>query len=215
MRYVTVIVHPDGGAFHPVGERLGEDSGLTREAIHAVERLDDGTIAMLTEVRGDLDRYRDIMADSPEVHEYAVSGDGSGYCYCRVEPSPLTERLMAHSEAGEFVVEYPVEVTDDGGHRVTMVGREEDFARAFSGFPDAVDVEVESTGPYHPDADRVFSSLTDRQREVLETAIRLGYYENPREATHEDVAAAVGVEPGTVGKHLRNVEARVFSEYVL
>lgn len=70
-------------------------------------------------------------------------------------------------------------------------------------------------GPYHPEAERVFAGLTDRQQEVLETAIRLGYYETPREATHDDIAEQVDVEPSTVGKHLRHVESRVFSEYVL
>lgn len=50
---------------------------------------------------------------------------------------------------------------------------------------------------------------------MLEVAIRLGYYENPREATHEDIAEEVGVEAGTVGKHLRKVESHVFSKYVL
>lgn len=215
MRYVTVLMRPVGEAFHPVDKRLADDPRITREAIHAVEQLEGGTVAMLTEIRGDLDRYEEIMADSPEVHQYAVSGDGSGYCYSHVELTSLTERLMERTETGEFVVEYPIEVTDDGGHRVTMVGREEDFASARSDFPDGVDVELVSMGPYHPDAERVFSGLTDRQREVLETAIELGYYENPREATHDDIAERVGVEPGTVGKHLRNVESRVFSEYVL
>lgn len=215
MRYVTVVVHPLDGGFHPVGERLAEDPRITREAIHAIEQLEDGSVAMLTEVGGDLDRYREVMAGSPRVHEYAVSGDGSGYCYSHVELTPPTERLLERKRTGEFVVEFPIEVTDDGGHRVTLVGREADFRGGVSDFPEGFELELESTGPYHPEAERVFAGLTDRQREVLEEAIRLGYYENPRAATHEDVAERVGVEPGTVGKHLRNVESRVFSEYVL
>jgi hypothetical protein len=213
MRAVTVVVRSAGEAFDPVGERLREERRVTREAIHAVEQRDDGTIATLTEVRGDLDRYRAIVDEAASVHEYAVSGDGSGYCYSRVEPTPPLERLVGRSR-GEFVVEFPVEVTDDGGHRVTMVGPEGAFASAPAELPDGVEMELVSMGPYRPRVERVFAGLTDRQHEVLATAVRLGYYETPREATHEDVAGELDVEAGTVGKHLRSIESRVFAAYV-
>lgn len=50
---------------------------------------------------------------------------------------------------------------------------------------------------------------------ILVTAIREGYYEDPRRASQADVAEALGIAPGTVSEHLRRVEATVFSEYVL
>jgi DNA-binding NarL/FixJ family response regulator len=215
MRYVTVVMHPVDEVFHPVSKQLEEATDLTREAIHAVEQLENGTVVMLTEVGGNLDNYRSIMADAPGVLGFTVSGDESGYCYVHIEPTPPIEHLIERQQTGEFVVEFPVEITKDGGHRVTMVGREEDFANAPSIPPAGVEMELVSMGPYHPEVERVFSGLTDRQQEVLETAIRLGYYETPREATHDDIAEQVGVEPSTVGKHLRHVESRVFSEYVL
>ncbi|WP_444542726.1 helix-turn-helix domain-containing protein [Halomicrobium urmianum] len=42
----------------------------------------------------------------------------------------------------------------------------------------------------------------------------MGYYRNPREATHEDVAERVGTTASTVGEHLRKIESRVFSRFV-
>jgi DNA-binding NarL/FixJ family response regulator len=215
MRYVTVVMRPAGEVFHPVSKHLGDAPDITRRAIHAVEQLEDGTVVMLTEVGGDLDQYRSIMASAPGVHGFTVSGDESGYCYVHIEPTPPIEHLIERQQTGEFVVEYPVEITEDGGHRVTMIGREEDFANAPSTPPASVEMELVSMGPYHPEVKRVFAGLTDRQQEVLETAIRLGYYETPREVTHDDIAEQMGVEPSTIGKHLRHVESRVFSEYVL
>lgn len=215
MRYVTVIMRPVGGVFHPVSKRLDDASEITREAIHAVEQLEDGTVVMLTEVRGNLDQYRSVMADAPGVHGFTVSGDESGYCYVHIEPTPPIEHLIERQQTGGFVVEFPVEIIEDGGHRVTMVGREEDFANAPSTLPAGVEMELVSMGPYHPEIERVFTGLTDRQQEVLETAIRLGYYETPREATHDNIAEQMGVEPSTIGKHLRHVESRVFSKYAL
>lgn len=208
-------MRPEDRGLHPLDERLGEDERITREAIHAVESLADNTIVMLSEIRGDLDRYRELMANASSVHEYAVSSDGTGYCYCRVETSPLIEQLVERQQTEEFVVEFPVEITDDGGYRVTMVGREEAFVNAPSAPPRGIEMELVSMGPYQPHAERVFGELTARQYEILEIAIRMGYYQNPRETTHSDIAEKVDIEAGTVGKHLRNIEMCVFSKYVL
>lgn len=49
--------------------------------------------------------------------------------------------------------------------------------------------------------------LTDRQRELLEAAIRTGYYEVPRECTLSDLAATVGVDKSTASTVLRRGEA--------
>jgi predicted DNA binding protein len=45
---------------------------------------------------------------------------------------------------------------------------------------------------------------------VLETAVDVGYYTNPREATHADIADELGIAATTVGEHLREIESRVF-----
>lgn len=95
MRYVTLILYPDVEAFHPIEQQLTEDPSITRKAIHDVKGLDDGTIALLAEVEGDLHRYHQIMSDSPSVRTFAASGNDSGYVYSQVEPTPLTQQLLA------------------------------------------------------------------------------------------------------------------------
>ena len=215
MRYVTVLVYPADGEVHPVERRLAEEPAVRRKAIHAAKEVLDGTIVLFTEIEGDLDRYEHLMDASPEIITYATSGEDPAYAYVQVEGTPQTKDLLGFLQHRDFVVRMPIEYTAEGGRRITLVGREADFAEALSEPPDDIEVELVSTGEYRPDAEDLFADLTDRQRDVLETAIRLGYYENPRRATHEEIAAEVGVEPGTVGKHLRNVESRVFSQYVL
>ena len=56
--------------------------------------------------------------------------------------------------------------------------------------------------------------ITSRQEEVLETAVDLGYYSEPRQASLKEIADAMGISSATVGEHLRKVEERVFSELV-
>lgn len=75
MRYLTARLIPrDGSVFHPLGNKLGEESSIRREAIHHAEHLDDGTVLLLAEASGDRDRYEEIMAASPSVDEFLVAG---------------------------------------------------------------------------------------------------------------------------------------------
>ena len=96
MRYVTVRVTPtDGTAFHPLGQALGDEPSVTREATHRNELLDDGTAVILAEVRGDRDRYEEILEKGPTVVDFAVTGaDGWWDSYTRYEPTDLTRRML-------------------------------------------------------------------------------------------------------------------------
>ena len=217
MRSVTLVVRPaddDRAAFHPVGERLAADPDVTREAIHRFDRLEDGTIVVVASASGDLERYREILAESPEVLEYAVSGDGEGYSFSRIEGNERTEFLVSRQRDLDLVLDMPIEITDDGAQRQTLIGTEEAFARVDFDPPDLVDVEIERMGEYYPESDRLLDALTDRQREILRAAVEEGYYDHPRRATQEDVAEHVDCSPGTVGEHLQKIERAVFGSLV-
>jgi PAS domain S-box-containing protein len=56
----------------------------------------------------------------------------------------------------------------------------------------------------------LLADLTDRQRTALEAAYHAGFFEWPRDATGEDVAASIGVAPPTFHHHLRKAERKVF-----
>ncbi len=56
--------------------------------------------------------------------------------------------------------------------------------------------------------------LTDRQREVIETAHRMGYFAYPRRATAETVAATLGVSPSAFAETLRAAERAVLDEFL-
>jgi predicted DNA binding protein len=52
--------------------------------------------------------------------------------------------------------------------------------------------------------------LTDRQREVLQTAYRSGFFEWPRGSTAQEIADALDVSQPTVSRHLRAAERALF-----
>jgi len=215
MRYVTVRLTPttDDG-LHPLMAELAAAEDITREAIHRIELLDDGTCVMVGEARGNRARFERIMADSDYVHEFTLTGaEGQWYSDSNFEPTDRSERLLASQQASTGLVEPPIVPNADGSMELTMVGDEQSLAAAMPPDDDGYRVELLETGDRPPRAESLFACLTARQRTVLEAALDCGYYESPREATHADVAAAVDCAPSTVGEHLRKIEARVFSQF--
>jgi predicted DNA binding protein len=214
MRYLTCVIRPVEKV-HPVEAAIAAAPAVTPVAIHQTKLLDDGTCVTLLEVKGDLASLESLLADHGSVLEFTVAGDREGFVYLQSEPDDLTRSMIRLQSESAVVVRFPVEHTGDGGLRATMIGDDAGFRRGFEAFPDELDVEVEAIGDYRPDVRDVFAGLTDRQQEILATAIRAGYYEDPRRASQADVAEAIGVAPGTVSEHLRRIEATVFSEYVI
>lgn len=60
-----------------------------------------------------------------------------------------------------------------------------------------------------PQKDSLKALLTDRQLEVVRTAIRMGYYDQDG-ANATEVAAELGISPSTLSTHLRRTIAKVF-----
>ena len=58
------------------------------------------------------------------------------------------------------------------------------------------------------------SELTDRQREVLETAHEMGYFEHPKGANAGEVAAALGITTSTFTEHLSAAQKKLLGSIV-
>ncbi len=52
--------------------------------------------------------------------------------------------------------------------------------------------------------------FTLKQREILGSTIKLGYYDFPRKINLNDLSKQVGVSPSTLCVHLQKIESRVF-----
>jgi predicted DNA binding protein len=58
----------------------------------------------------------------------------------------------------------------------------------------------------------VLEALTPRQREVVETAYRCGYFDSPRGASGDDMAELFGFSNAAFHQHVRKAEQRLFEE---
>ena len=57
--------------------------------------------------------------------------------------------------------------------------------------------------------------LTDRQREVLRTAYRMGYFEYPRSANATEVAEELGIGLSTLAEHLAAAQSKLLAELLV
>ncbi|QLD87337.1 helix-turn-helix domain-containing protein [Natronomonas halophila] len=213
MRYVKVSLIPTEGDIDPVSGEIQQEPSLTREAILHINRLNDGTVVLLTQLRGDNDALLEILEDHPAVISYNVSSVRDGLqAYIHAEPTRIASGLLSLTQQHEFVLDTPIEYGPEGGFRVALIGQEETVRRAIEDVPEGIRVELEQLSDYDPELRELSSLLTDRQREILNTAADLGYYEVPRRATHQDIADELDLSTTTVGEHLRKIEARMLSE---
>jgi hypothetical protein len=215
MRSAELSLRPGREGFHPADRALLDADEVERVAIHHINQLDDGTIVFLYQLHGDLARAREIMDGHKDVLSHSISGDGQDLvAYIHFRPNETVDTLFRLPQEYSLVVDTPIECLADGGIRVRSLGDQETITKSLGLIPENIDVELESMGEYHPDDRQLFSMLTDRQREILVTAIDAGYYDVPRGATYEDIAAEMDLAPVTVGEHLRKIESRVLKEIV-
>jgi len=212
VRYVTLQIDVEGadidalpGATVPESVQLGP--------IRAAELLDDGSLVFLRAIGGDPSAYRSVLEASESVHSYCLSEGERPHVFAHIEPNHAGRRLLEWKDRFPLVIQSPIEFVEDS-IVVTLVGEVEVFTDATASLPLDVEYTILETGPYCPGDATVFHGLTERQREILSTALDLGYYENPREATQADLARALSVSPGTVGDHLRKIEATVFKKFL-
>ena len=55
--------------------------------------------------------------------------------------------------------------------------------------------------------------LPTRRKEVMELAVKLGYYSTPRKCTQRELADALGVRRGTIAAHLQSAEGMIIQSW--
>jgi predicted DNA binding protein len=167
---------------------------------------------VLYAIRGDSTRFAEAAPEAPAVASVETAAAGSEWTHALVEiRTSETETFDAVRRARTrpgLVVRKPI-VYRDGAMEFRVVGDPAPLQAALEAAPEGVDVEVEAVGRLRGAPHAPAATLSDRQREAVEAALAAGYYDQPRGATHEDVATALGCAPATASDHLQKAEAKL------
>jgi len=169
--------------------------------------------AFLLRVTGDVDRFAALLArdDAVADHELLPASATESYCYVTGAGTPDAWALWDQFNRATVMTVPPATWNTDGSYTFTMVGQAAAIQAAVDDVPSPVRVEIDAVGGATVAPERIVDRLSDRQREAVRTAVDLGYYDVPRTATAEDVAAELGCATSTAAEHLRKVESTVLT----
>lgn len=196
---------------HPMHAFISEDDrfGPTRLLQWNVTTRE--TSLMLFQVAGPEKPYTAELEATPNVQSYeTVSMDGRTDRFTVFVEDVIEEDTRGIFDAYDdenVVIIPPVVFHPNRTADIQLIGPNAALREMVDRLPGGMDAEIRrlTTGG----ATRMSASeeLTVRQRRVIATAVRVGYYDEPRDATLEDVAAQLDLATGTVAEHMRKAEA--------
>lgn len=201
MREATI--HIPHGEFEKMG--LGEFVSLAREAgLRNITELaceSDGGLVVIT-VDAPMAEEKLATVDYLEWWERLSAGEDKVVYLCKFS-FPCSDEDIQPRYTDVSTDE--IQVNTDGID-VALVGSQEDIAEEISGYGDAgMTVLLERIADYGGPRNTL-DALTDRQREILQTAYELGYFDVPRSVSTADVADTLELDPSTVAEHLQRAE---------
>ena len=202
-------------------EFIATDSSLR---ISQLSQATDGRVSLTRTISREDEPVRLYLAfeaastDPVEAVEAVYSGSGT---VIRNEDQAVLVEIETENWFGSFIPDYGgvlkrAEATPDSTTIVVELPVQADV-RAFTEHlrEDIPTLELEAKRQQkHVDSEHILTEiherLTERQLEVLRTAVAEGYFEWPRESDGNDVAETLDITQPTLNKHLRLAEKKAF-----
>lgn len=203
---VRITAHGKERDIHPMYGVMTEASFVERATALQWNYTGDA-LGILHYVVGDA--LETAMREIPEVIGYDVArvDARSFYVYVRDTTTGPLQEMFAPVTTGGILVVPPVKYEPDGTVIFSMFGPDEELQEAVTSVPPPIDVTIEAVGGLADTTVAVEAGLTERQREIVTTAVTMGYYDIPRTASQAEIAAELDCAPSTVAEHLRKAES--------
>lgn len=217
MKHVRLTLDAGGreGEIHPMYDLLVNAEYVERAtAMHW--NYSGEELGIMHYVEGNLDAFRDEVAAIPEVLDYelTVAETDAFYVYIRDATNPQLRQLFDLLDQSPVVAIPPVEYSSDGSVSYSVFGPSGAIQSSLEEIPEPISVSVTEIGSLAAVPSALKTSLSDRQREAIQTAVELGYYDIPRTATQEDIASVIGCAPPTAAEHLQKAESKLLRSVV-
>lgn len=171
-------------------------------------RLEEAALELGEVLADDPDAAVDAMRNHSSIRNYELLESETRRALGKYETTETD--LYDFVELSSLTIEFPVDVRN-GWYEFGLTGTREEldqFGDVLDGSPFRYELEslVTTAGTE--------TLVTDRQREVLEAAVREGYFEVPRECTLAELAETLGVDKSTASTILRRGESTLVKWFV-
>lgn len=212
MKHIRVTVQPDPERAPAFLAYLLDSPNVAEARAVDWNRGDAALSTHLYAIDGDAAGFGDLASDTTGVESVALSAVDETPSYAllelRDERVPVFGGAAKAIDRPGLVVRRPL-VYEGGRIHGHVVGDPDVLQATLDGLPESVAVRIDSISQFPSAGVNPATALSDRQREALETALDMGYYESPRAATHEEIAAELGCAPNTASEHLQKGEAKL------
>jgi predicted DNA binding protein len=212
MKYIRVIAMLAPELLPRAYSVVSESGPVTELRVLDWNLTADDASTLLYAIDGAAMEFREAARDTAGIESVTLSDADSGTSYALLEARPTAipffETVVTAVARAGMILRRPIVYRNNCSY-AHVVGKSSPLQAMFDETADAIDVHVTEIGQFPCAAEDRSSRLTNRQREVIETALAMGYYEQPRKITHQDIAAELGCGLSTVTEHLQKSEDKL------
>lgn len=215
MKRVRITIDPTALGVQPMHQQLTSSDHIDKTSIINWNVADPPTTFLLR-IRGSYGHLEQILGQSSYVDGYEIFplSDRTCYCYLRGEAARGSRLLFELFTQGTLLTIPPIALNQDETVTLTLVGAQSDIQAVVDELPEAVDLTVEEVGGSQVAIDSIIDSLSSQQRDAIEVAVALGYYDMPRNVTIEQIATEMECATATAAEHLRKAESRIITTLI-
>lgn len=212
MRHVRLTVTPVGPESEvPTMYRVLSSASYLDRVVGLHWNVSGDRLGLMVYAEGDVETFRDKIKEVPEVLNFEIVSvnDERFYAYLQNELNAVSRQLFGTFTRGSLLAVPPLNYSGDGSAMFSVLGSINEIQAAIEEIPSPFDVTIDAVSGMGSTPSLVETSLSPRQREAVEVAIDLGYYDIPRNGDYEAIAARMGCAPSTAAEHIRKAESKV------
>ncbi len=151
------------------------------------------------------------LAHGAKVELQLLEKEKEGTCIYFMKGIPPQSSPETNSKKISIYPFMPISISD-GKVRVTLLGDNDQVKEALEFFEKAGNFKVVSLMDAKFLPSSPINRLTEKQRDSIILAFKLGYFDTPRKISSEQLATKLGLANSTLAVHLRRAQRRLLAE---
>lgn len=195
---------------HPLHQQIMEQTSISRAELLMWTPTEDATTLFWCD-GGREAAERTVERIDSLLDSHFVEDDDGVYVFIQQDAYEFPTAVLDAIAGARVIFLPPVVFLDTGEVQFEAVGETTALSTFHGELSELGDLTIERVHEFERDDSA--SRLTDRQREALDAAVSVGYYDVPRNGTIADVAGVLDCSTSTAGELVRKAEAAVVRNY--